>query len=101
MRDHRLEVPIRDQGQCLDTHGSVVTIDTMTVAVRYIVSDVDAALPFYRDLLGFAVELHRPPSFAIVSKGALRLLLNQPGAGGAGQLPRRHGSSSAVRSRAS
>jgi catechol 2,3-dioxygenase-like lactoylglutathione lyase family enzyme len=56
-----------------------------SVSVRYIVSDVDASLPFYRDLLGFQVDLHPAPGFAALSRGNLRLLLNQPGAGGAGQ----------------
>jgi catechol 2,3-dioxygenase-like lactoylglutathione lyase family enzyme len=55
------------------------------VSVRYIVSDVDAALPFYADLLGFHVDMHPAPGFASLSRGDLRLLLNQPGAGGAGQ----------------
>jgi catechol 2,3-dioxygenase-like lactoylglutathione lyase family enzyme len=57
----------------------------MPVNVRYIVSDVDAALAFYTDLLGFRVVTHPAPGFAIVSQGELRLLLNRPGAGGAGQ----------------
>ncbi len=56
-----------------------------TVTVRYIVEDVDAALGFYRDHLGFTVDLHPAPGFAALSKGGLRLLLNAPGAGGAGQ----------------
>lgn len=55
------------------------------VSVRYIVSDVEAAIAFYTDLLGFALELHPAPGFARVSRGNLRLLLNRPGAGGAGQ----------------
>jgi catechol 2,3-dioxygenase-like lactoylglutathione lyase family enzyme len=55
------------------------------VSVRYIVSDVDTALPFYTDLLGFQVDVHPAPGFASLSRGELRLLLNQPGAGGAGQ----------------
>lgn len=56
-----------------------------TVSVRYIVADVDAAIAFYTELLGFRVEMHPAPGFASLSKGALRLLLNRPGAGGAGQ----------------
>ena len=56
-----------------------------TVRVRYIVSDVDAALAFYTDLLGFQVDMHPGPGFAMVSRGNLQLLLNRPGAGGAGQ----------------
>ena len=55
------------------------------VSVRYIVSDVDAAIAFYRDQLGFELDMHPAPGFARVSKGDLRLLLNRPGAGGAGQ----------------
>jgi catechol 2,3-dioxygenase-like lactoylglutathione lyase family enzyme len=54
-------------------------------AVRYIVDDVDAALAFYRDRLGFQVDMHPAPGFARVSKGDLQLLLNRHGAGGAGQ----------------
>lgn len=55
------------------------------VSVRYIVSDVDEAIPFYTDMLGFQVDMHPAPGFASLSKGDLRLLLNRPGAGGAGQ----------------
>ena len=57
-----------------------------TVSVRYIVSDVDAAIGFYSDALGFKVEMHPGPGFAMLSSGNLRLLLNTPGGGGgAGQ----------------
>ena len=58
---------------------------TSQVSVRYIVSDVDAAIPFYTDMLGFKVDMHPAPGFAALSRGPLRLLLNRPGAGGAGQ----------------
>ncbi len=53
------------------------------VSVRYIVDDVDAAIAFYRDQLGFEVKLHPSPGFAWLEKGGLRLLLNRPGGGGA------------------
>jgi catechol 2,3-dioxygenase-like lactoylglutathione lyase family enzyme len=56
-----------------------------TVSVRYIVNDVDAAIEFYTKLLGFHLDLHPAPGFAGLSRGSLRLLLNAPGAGGAGQ----------------
>ena len=56
-----------------------------TVSVRYIVTDVEAAIRFYTDLLGFRLDLHPAPGFAALSQGNLRLLLNRPGAGGAGQ----------------
>ncbi|UTP40783.1 VOC family protein [Phenylobacterium sp. LH3H17] len=53
--------------------------------MRYIVNDVDAAIAFYRDLLGFEVDFSAAPGFAMLRRGPLRLLLNRPGAGGAGQ----------------
>ena len=57
-----------------------------TVSVRYIVSDVDAAIAFYTQLLGFSVVLHPAPSFASLERGNLRLMLNTPtGGGGAAQ----------------
>ena len=56
-----------------------------TVSVRYIADDVDAAVAFYVERLGFDVEMRPAPGFAMLSRGDLRLLLNQPGAGGAGQ----------------
>src|ERR687893_764698 len=56
-----------------------------TVSVRYIVEDVEEAIAFYTRHLGFGVELHPAPSFASLSRGDLRLLLNAPGVGGAGQ----------------
>src|SRR5688572_30772715 len=55
------------------------------VSVRYIVDDVDSCVTFYTRLLGFDVVMHTPADFAMLSKGNLHLLLNKPGAGGAGQ----------------
>jgi len=55
------------------------------VSVRYIVNDVDAVIPFYTEMLGFKVDMHPAPGFASLSRGDLQLLLNRPGAGGAGQ----------------
>ena len=57
----------------------------MDVSVRYIVDDVDAAIEFYRDRLGFDVDMHPAPGFARLSRDGLHLLLNAPGAGGAGR----------------
>lgn len=56
-----------------------------TVSVRYIADDVDAAVDFYVQQLGFNVEMRPGPGFAVLARGSLRLLLNRPGAGGAGQ----------------
>ncbi|MQA85205.1 MAG: VOC family protein [Streptosporangiales bacterium] len=57
-----------------------------TVSVRYIVDDVADAVAFYTAHLGFTVEFHPAPGFAMLSRGDLRLLLNAPtGPGGAAQ----------------
>jgi|SRR5215207_2750170 len=57
-----------------------------SVSVRYIVDDVDAAIPFYVDRLGFEVEMRPGRGFAALVRGDLRLLLNEPaGRGGAAQ----------------
>ena len=58
---------------------------TSTITVRYIVRDVDAAIAFYTKHLSFEVVQHPAPGFASLSRGNLRLLLNKPGAGGAGK----------------
>lgn len=55
-----------------------------TVSIRYIVDDVEASIAFYRDRLDFELVMHPAPGFASLEREDLRLLLNQPGAGGAG-----------------
>ncbi len=49
-----------------------------TVSVRYIVNDVDAAIPFYCQYLGFHEDMHRDPAFAMLSRGDLCLALVSP-----------------------
>jgi catechol 2,3-dioxygenase-like lactoylglutathione lyase family enzyme len=57
-----------------------------TVSVRYIVNDVDAAIAFYRDQLGFSEVMHPAPTFAMLAKDDLRLVLSATGGGpGGGQ----------------
>jgi catechol 2,3-dioxygenase-like lactoylglutathione lyase family enzyme len=56
------------------------------VSVRYIVDDVDAAIAFYTERLGFEIVMRPAPPFAMLARGELRLLLNAPGGpGGAAQ----------------
>src|SRR5215469_8478851 len=54
--------------------------------VRYVVTDLDAAVTFYRDLLGFEEELRFSPVFAMLYRGDLRLLLSVPGRAGGGDV---------------
>jgi catechol 2,3-dioxygenase-like lactoylglutathione lyase family enzyme len=57
-----------------------------TISVRYIVRDVEAAIAFYRDSLGFTEVMHPAPAFAMLSLGDLRLVLSASGGGpGGGQ----------------
>jgi catechol 2,3-dioxygenase-like lactoylglutathione lyase family enzyme len=53
-----------------------------TVQVRYIVNDVDAAITFYCEHLGFHEDMHPAPVFAMLSRGDLRLVLSAPGGPG-------------------
>ena len=55
-----------------------------TVSVRYIVDDVEAAIDFYRDRLGFTEVMHPAPTFAMLGKGDLRFILSAPGGGPGG-----------------
>jgi len=57
-----------------------------TVSVRYFVDDVDEAIRFYCENLGFQEVMHPAPAFAMLSRGDLRLVLSAPGGGpGGGQ----------------
>lgn len=60
-----------------------------TVQVRYIVHDVDAAIAFYCQQLGFREVMHPAPPFAMLSRGDLRLVLSapNPSAGGGQPMP--------------
>jgi tRNA-Thr(GGU) m(6)t(6)A37 methyltransferase TsaA len=54
--------------------------------VRYIVDDMDAAVAFYCGQLGFDEQMRPAPTFAMLTRGALRLVLSAPGGGpGGGQ----------------
>lgn len=60
-----------------------------TVQVRYIVNNVDAAIAFYCQHLGFKEEMHPAPVFAMLTRGDLRLVLSapNPSAGGGQPMP--------------
>ena len=46
--------------------------------VRYLVDDVDSAVVFYTEQLGFTLEQQMGPAFAIVSRDDLSLWLSGP-----------------------
>ena len=57
-----------------------------TVSVRYIVTDVDESIAFYCQQLGFEEVMHPAPTFAMLSRGDLRLVISAAGGGqGGGQ----------------
>src|SRR5947199_6901611 len=53
-------------------------MSSSTVNVRYIVDDVDAAVAWYTNHLGFSLLSSAAPHFADVARGSLRLLLSGP-----------------------
>ena len=55
-----------------------------TVSVRYFVNDIDQAIAFYCEQLGFTEVMHPAPPFAMLSRGDLRLVLSVPGGGPGG-----------------
>ena len=60
-----------------------------TVQVRYIVHDVDAAIAFYAEKLGFKLKTHPVPALVMLTLGDLRLVLSapNPSAGGGQPMP--------------
>ncbi|HWU46307.1 MAG TPA: VOC family protein [Humibacter sp.] len=55
-----------------------------SVSVRYIVDDVDAAIDFYCTNFGFSTAMHPAATFAMLTRGELRLVLSAPGGGPGG-----------------
>jgi catechol 2,3-dioxygenase-like lactoylglutathione lyase family enzyme len=52
---------------------------TGVAVVRYLVADVDVAMAFYIDMLGFELVERWGPPFAMVKRGDLMLWLSGPG----------------------
>ena len=64
-----------------------------SVQVRYIVHDVDAAIALYTEQLGFTLEMHPAPVFAMLTLGELRLVLSAPNPSPGGSQPMPDGTS--------
>ena len=60
---------------------------TETVSVRYMVSDVAAALDFYTEHFGFERGLVNAPAFAEATRGSLRLLISGPNSSAGRPMP--------------
>jgi len=58
--------------------------------VRYQVKDVSRSVAFYKEQLGFKLDLQNLPAFAQVSVGNLKLILSGPGASGSRSMPDGH-----------
>jgi glyoxylase I family protein len=56
-------------------------------AVRYQIKDVERAIKFYTEVLGFKLEQKTGAAFAMVSRGSLQLVLSGPGSSGARPMP--------------
>jgi catechol 2,3-dioxygenase-like lactoylglutathione lyase family enzyme len=54
--------------------------------VRYQIADIDRAIAFYTEHLGFTLAQRNGP-IAIVSRGALHLILSGPGSSGSRTMP--------------
>lgn len=70
---HSAEGTKRDRTQ---REARVSDAASAVVTVRYMIDDVNAAVAFYSQHLGFTVDLNAAPNFASVSRGSLRLLLS-------------------------
>ena len=61
--------------------------DADLVHVRYMVDDVEAAVHFYTEHLGFTLRMSAAPAFADVVRGNLRLLLSGPSSSAGRPMP--------------
>src|SRR5689334_3691061 len=55
--------------------------------VRYQVTDVQRAIDFYTETLGFQLDMQALPAFGQVSIAGLKLILSGPGASGSRPMP--------------
>ena len=62
-------------------------MDNEVVNVRYMVDDVDKAIAFYTEQLGFDLLTSAAPAFADVRRGNLRLLLSGPASSAGRPMP--------------
>jgi catechol 2,3-dioxygenase-like lactoylglutathione lyase family enzyme len=66
---------------------ALFTADANAAVVRYQIEDVERAIAFYTERLGFALTQRAGSVFATVSRGDLHLLLSGPGTSGRRPMP--------------
>ncbi len=64
-----------------------VSYDARVPAIRYLVADVDEAVDFYVERLGFTLSARMGPPFAIVERDGLELWLSGPQTSAAKPMP--------------
>ena len=69
------------------TKQTPMNTDSTKVSVRYMVDDVNAAVAFYTNHLGFTLDVDSAPAFASVVRGNLRLLLSGEKSSGRQPMP--------------
>ena len=69
------------------TGSAPFSADATAAVVRYHVADVERAIAFYTERLGFRVVQRAGTVFATVSRGDLHLLLSGPGSSGSRPMP--------------
>ena len=69
------------------TKKTPMNTDSTKVSVRYMVDDVNAAVAFYTNHLGFTLDVDSAPAFASVVRGSLRLLLSGEKSSGRQPMP--------------
>jgi glyoxylase I family protein len=70
-----------------DQSSGPFSADTTTAVVRYLVRDVEPALTFYTEHLGFRVVQRFGAVIAIIARGSLHLILSGQASSGARPLP--------------
>jgi len=65
----------------------MTNVAATAVTVRYMIDDVEAAVAFYTQHLGFTLNVNAAPAFAAVTRGNLRLLLSGEKSSGRKAMP--------------
>jgi glyoxylase I family protein len=68
-------------------HARPFSADTSSAVVRYQVRDLERALAFYTEHLGFEIVQRFGAMLAIVRRGSLHLILSGPGSSGSRPMP--------------